>query len=1678
MNAIPGYRIQQQIHDGRNSRVYRAQRERDSLPVILKFLNDETPAAEKRARFQQEYSLSHQLRIGSVVRAYLLESSGGRQAMVLEDFGGTSLNKLALAGRLDLFDWLDLAIRIARALDELHAQNVMHKDINPSNIVWNRRTGELKLIDLGIASRLSRETPDAGSAERVEGTLPYVSPEQTGRMNRAVDYRTDLYSLGVTFYELLAGRLPFPDKDIAELLHAHLARMPMPPHAFNADIPPVLSAIVARLMEKNAEARYQSAAGVAADLRRCLDQLEETGAIESFPLGARDFPRRLQVSQQLYGRKEQVGQLLRACEDARAGQPRLVLVAGYSGVGKTALVHEAQRPIVAHGGHFIAGKFEQLRRDVPYAPLGQALGQLCRIILTQGVATVAAWRHRLLQALGGNGAVLTPVIPGLELIIGTSEPMPDLPAAQAQNRFKQAFRNLVACLASPEQPLALFLDDLQWADLQSLELVAWLLQTPAPMHLLIVGAYRDNEVGPGHALPLVLGEPALQGVAVDTIRLVPLTADDVARLLADTLRADADADAVRELAALCVAKTGGNPFFLSRFLIELADGKVLRLQPRTGAWEWSLQEVQQARITDNVVDLMVARLQRLAPATREVVETAACLGNAFELPTLALVCGLPEAQVAELLWPALQEDLVLPLDNRYRHAGSDVRGLAAGYRFLHDRVHQAACTLSEERRRAAIHLRIGRLWLASTPPERQEALLFDLVGQLNRGRCLVDDADERLHIARLNYTAGEKARRSAAYKAALAYFETALELMREPHWTSEYDFMLALRLAAAEAAYLNVDPERMEHHAGIALRHARGTLDAARVHEIRIQAYSSQGRYLESVRTGLDVLALLGCRFPAKPRKLHVLAAIVKGRLTLPRQRIKELMHQPPMSDPRALAVRRIITEITSAAYRVAPLYTPLLQYRSLELLFEHGNDPAAAYAYAAHAVFRSGMLGDTEVGAEYGDLALALESKTPLSPFKCRTNYLVHGLVKPWKTPLQQLLEPLMQDYLTGMAIGDMDFVTNAAVTYSVYGIYCGAPLRELEQKIAAHHAAMASMRAPLFRQKVVWQVVLNLLGEAPDPAVLRDRVFDAAQTAALEAVRDDRILMFQWYSQRMMLACLFHQPHEALRCSIEAKRLVETRMGVFTVTTWAFYDALARLAVYPEMDARARRAALRQVHARLKRLDCSPANTLHKRLLVQAELARCTGRADAADLYDQAIRAAQDNGYLNEEALARERAACFHAERGDTPRACEQMREAREAYARWGAQAKVADLEARHPHLLGDGFGADRLAPDQTVSITQASASGMLDTASIIRATQAISEEIQLGRLIQRLMEVANMNAGAQNGMLILKRGDAWFIEGEKTLQDAQARVMQGERLDDHSALRLPLSLIRYVSHARQPLVVHDARSDPLLAGDPYVDKARPFSALCLPILRHGELLGLLYLENNAVAGAFTERRLEVLQMIGAQAAISIENARLYAEMEERVNARTAELRALTLRDGLTGVGNRKAFDERIGEELARAGRSGRPLALLMIDIDHFKGINDAHGHLAGDECLRRLASALTTVRKRPSDFVARYGGEEFALLLPDTDREGALTVAQRVLEAARELEVELKTELGERRIGLTVSAGIAIAQAGLAPSARQLVAQADRRLYVAKQAGRDRAVADDDDAGLAQVHESLSG
>ncbi|MEG4911706.1 AAA family ATPase [Microcoleus sp. B7-D4] len=1503
---LSGYQITEQLYVGTRTLVYRGIRTRDEYPVVIKLLRNEYPSFNEIVQFRNQYTIAKNLDFPHIVKPLTLEVYQNSYALVMEDFGGVSLstylktptNQTQPSQALPLAEFLQLAIQLTDIIHYLYQNRVIHKDIKPANILINPDTKQIQLIDFSIASILPRETQEIENPNILEGTLAYLSPEQTGRMNRGIDYRSDFYSLGVTFYELLTGQLPFISDDPMKLVHCHLAKQSKPIHLINPEVPIILSKIVSKLMAKNAEKRYQSALGLKHDLENCLFQLQKTAKIEDFELGKRDISDRFTIPEKLYGREKEVDQLLAAFERVSTGSTEMMLVAGFSGIGKTAVVNEVHKPIIRQRGYFIKGKYDQFQRNIPFSAFVQAFRDLMGQLLSELDTQLQTWKTQILAAVGDSGQVLIDVIPELEGIIGAQLPATELSASASQNRFNLLMQKFVQVFTSKEHPLVMFLDDLQWADSASLNLLQLLMLDTG--YLLVLGAYRDNEVWPVHPFILRVDEIVKTGATVNTITLEPLSELDMNLLVADTL--NCESSLAQPLTTLVYLKTQGNPFFATQFLKTLHDEQLISFNWEIRHWQCDIAQVKALAITDDVVEFMALQLQKLPKGTQYVLTLAACIGSQFDLNTLVIVSEKSAGMMATALWKALQEGLVIPTTKIYKfftESDSDEVFKASAnptYRFLHDRVQQAAYSLIPDSQKKATHLKIGQLLQQNSSKIELEEKLFDIVGHLNRGIELITQASEREALAQLNLEAGCKARNSTAYTAARVYLQTGIDLLTANCWQSQYELTLNLYVAAAEAAYLNADFDSMEEIAAQVLQAAQTILDKIKIYEIQIAAETAQSKSLEAIAVARDALWQLGIELPTAPDEALISQALQAVASQLQGRTIEELVDLPVMSAPQTQAAMPILAMLFAPILQGIPGLVPLLSSTMVSLSLSFGNAPASTVGYAIHGLVLSAFLGEAKTGYSFGKLALSLLDRVNSREFKCITHNMFGAFIQHHQNAMRAGLPTLKEGFIAGMETGDFLNAGYNIATYSYINFYGGVELDTWEPELAVYSATLAqvkqySARTYLHMERQMLhnlREVVNqpdcLIGTAYDETVMIPKHYQDREFSAIALV----------YIYKLLLAYSWGNYPAALNHIGQVKPYVMALSGLVHVPAFHFYAALTHLAVFstqPETE-QAETLALVETHQTTLHqwAQNAPMNHLHKWYLVEAERQRVLGyKADALSMYDRAISLAKENLFLNEEALANELAAKFYLEWGKEKVAQAYMIEAYYCYARWGAKAKIDDLEKRYPRLLGiilqqpQSFTSFKETIARgTITSTHSSSSNseFLDLPTLIQASQAISGEIELDKLLTTLLKIAIANAGATKCVLLLK---------QKQYLQVAALVAEGQEpellpsIPLESSKDVAISLVNTVKRSLKPLVIVDARVSSQVGSDRYIEQHQPISVLCIPILNQGQLIGVFYLENNLTVGAFTSDRIEVLNLLASQAAISLENARLYQESQQ---------------------------------------------------------------------------------------------------------------------------------------------------------------------------------------------------
>lgn len=1373
--------------------------------------------------------------------------------------------------------FLTLALAIAKSIADVHGRNLVHRNLMPENILVNPDNHEITIEGLGPASTLLREAQEVRPAHLIEGSLPHLSPEQTGRMNCAVDSRSDLYSLGVIFYEMLTGHLPFEANDPLEWVHLHLARVPVSPSAIVRRVPEVLGQIVSKLLAKSPEDRYQTARALERDLHRALVDWKANGIITSFRLAERDVSDQLQVPKALYGRNKQAADLLAAFDRvASTGASELVLVSGPPGIGKTALVQELHKPIVARRSFFLTGKFEPLTRDTPYSVFVQAFRRLVLEVLSQNEASIAEWRSRLVIALRGHGQLILDVIPEVALLMGNQPRVPELPAVEAQNRFQIAFRQFIGVFARADHPLALFLDDLQWADSASLTLLDELVTHPDIEHIFVAGTYRNGDVDDSHPLASMI-ETARRSLArVTEIGLTRLSSDDVTSFVADTLHCGREA--AGPLARLIHGRTDGNPFFVQQFLSALHEQRLLTWDGADACWNWDLEKIRGQAYTDNVVSFMVFQLERLPKATQEALEGIACLGIRATIPTLTLVTGKREQDIHEVLWDAVRANLIVRTE--------------ISYQFLHDRIREAAYALVPEAERPRIHLAIGRKLLVNLEPSAIEERLFEIVTHFGRGISHITSPDEREAIARLSLRAGSKAKASVAFESAKTYFAHARDLLPANAWSTRYDLAFPIHLQLAECEYLVGDIATADRIMETILASAHSPLDRVATYERRLQIHQMAGRNAEAVRAAYEGLRLFGLVLPEDDegirKKTRERANAVRKQLD--NVNVSTLADLPHASDPQRRALVSLLVDFMPAAFISRPILFPLLTMEGMEACLTHGNSADSSVIYSGYAVVLASQLEDIPAAYQFSELALRLDGKFEESRRTGMTLFVHGGFVNSWRRHLVTSTAILERAFASALDVGDFVHAGHACSLITWNTFESGAPLEQVVET-ASRYSAFATQShndAVLMSLRLFSHVAACLAGQTRGPTTFDHTMFSEGDYLDGFAHAKNSLAQGYFHIAKQIVHFIHSEFEEALAHGEQAASHLRGVMSTMLEATHYFYFGLTMTALYDGASAERRRAFdghLSTILAKLERwAEHGPENHGNRYSLLSAEVARIRGEdAEATRLYRDAVRSARDNGFVQNEAIAYELGARFHASRGFDDFAETYLRSARARYARWGAKTKVAAL------------ARSQVAGSTVLSPAFDAHDNHLELLSVIKASQRISEEIRVDRLALQLLEVVLEQSGAQRACLLLARAESGQMVAQATATMG-ADGVHSELLASGPGSqegRVPDTVVNYLQRTKTRVVIDDASADAgQFAKDDYFAKTDVRSVLALPILRQSELTGILYLENEQLPRAFSRGQLATLELLASQAAISLQNARIYEAVErENVERKQAE-------------------------------------------------------------------------------------------------------------------------------------------------------------------------------------------
>ncbi|MDX2271728.1 MAG: AAA family ATPase [Cyanobacteriota bacterium] len=1554
MITLPGYRLTQLITSDASRSLFHGEQLADRQPVLIRILHSQPPSQQDRQQFQHEFALFQQLSVAHLVRPLtLLEDP--HLAMVLQTCSGIPLSALPLP--LSIAGFLELAQSMAGLVAQLHSAGVIHRDLQLGHILRDPQAKTLTLVDLRFATWESdpHPLPDLG----LPPVLTHISPEQTGRMNWQVDHRSDYYTLGVHFYYLLTGVYPLQAQEPLEWIHQHLAQIPVAPHRLRPEIPISLSDLVMKLLAKNPQNRYQSAFGLQQDLLECWHQWQESGQVVLFPLGQRDPSAILQWPDHLYGRRQEICQLQELWQQVQVGSPAmLLLVRGAAGTGKSALVQSLRQVMENQPGYFVAGKFDQFQRHVPYGCLVQAFQGLIRQLLTQDQAQIQRWKALILQALHPHTSVIVDVIPELALITGEQQPVPTLGSLETRYRFNATFKKFLRVFTQPQHPLVLFLDDLQWADLGSLHLLQDLLQETDHHDCLMIAAYRDGEVDPTHPLAFTLQEIQKSGITVHAFTLQNLALTDVLNCLEDILqRSETE---LASLAELLYQTTEGNPFFLRQLFRSLAQERLIAFDFEAGQWQWNLASIQKALLGQSVLEFVQAELLKLPKYTQAFLKAAACLGYRFSISILThlleqtwdqTLAQMQFIQEAGLITQEKSSEspffLGIPLEGMVYSPDSSPKEESSHISensdifcsFIHDRVQQAANSLLSDGERQEICFKIGKIYLKQAERSNQgedflDYYLFDIVNYWQVALPLLGDSQDYLQLAHLSKKAGDKAKESSAYEAALKYFLLAVDVVPAEIWQSDYYFAFDLHLKAAECEYINRHFEEADQLFDYTLLHASSSIDQAKVYSVKLLLYYNQGRYAEVLQLGREGLLSLGEDiFPSHSTNLNTLLNQQIDQLfsTLGSRSINSLKELPLVTDERQKLIMKLLAVMVSSAYFSDADTYFLLSAHLVYLSMTQGITEDSAYAYASFGIFMGSRLADYQRAYAFGEVGIQIAEEFPQSPARGRALQAFSCHIDHWVVHVRKSRQLALKSFQYCLEAGDLVHAGFASTIYSYRTLVQGDPLTEVEidAKNCLDFLTQIQFKAE-YPFPILCRTLVHCLQQPDQSTDTFDKYLQETEKKPSYLVFLEsaglRSAVHLYYILKTQFLYLFGHFTAAEQSAKAALDYEQASVGQLRIGEHAFYYALTLVQLSKQGSLEKQTAIKQAFQVQKQRIaswakDC-PDNYQHKLLLLEAEEARLEGNdLLAMQNYDLAIDAASEQKFMQNQALIYELAGSFYHQKGLTRHARTYLKSAYHHYQQWGSVAKVSDLENRYPDLKLTTLLASSHPSDTSRPFV--AAPGSLDLVSVTRASQALSSQIDLPLLLETLMQLVIENAGAEYGALILSKNNQLVVEAVAQVNQSHIHLLQSQPINTYSDI--PFSIIYYVQRTQESLIINDARQQQPFNQDPYVQVHQPKSILCSPIFHQGRLTGIFYLENNLTTSAFTPDRLEILSILSSQAAISIENAFLYSTLEQRVAQRTQQLTEknheleLTLQELQNQIFVRQQTEAELGKSLS---------------------------------------------------------------------------------------------------------------------------------------------------------------
>ncbi|WP_042147042.1 ATP-binding sensor histidine kinase [Paucisalibacillus sp. EB02] len=1479
MENLPGYHLMEKVIDGETWELHKAYSIEEDRIVALKSVKSDIDLPYEIAEVIHDYHITKELPKVGILSPIKLEKYRNRAYIATNLFQGLTMKEwLKNEKTPHLPTFLRMANQLCTILSLVHQERIIHKSLHPNHILYHPKTGEMKLTGFHQATKLPTENElPTVSPYQLKRQLMYMSPEQTGRMNRSLDYRTDIYSLGVIFYELIIGSPPFQIEDPAEIIHAHLAKAPVPPRKLDETIPEIISDIIMKLLEKNPESRYQSVYDLKLDIEKCLTDLNQNGKIDKFQLAKKESKILLEKPSKLYGRKEAIEELLAGFKRVQDGKKEILYIPGLSGIGKTVLVNEIHKPLIQEKGYFISGKFVQLKKQIPYEPLVHAFQGLIRQILTEGTDRIQNWRTTILTELDTYAGVIANFIPEIKWIIGDQGDIPELPPDGVLNRFRQSIKRFIGIFSKREHPLVLFLDDLQWADTATLDLIEYIMRNEDIQHLFVIGAYRVNEIHVGHPLELMQKNIKESGVSVTELSLTPLNDNHIKEWVYETLMiAGDDAD---YLVDMMFRITKGIPFYIVQVFQSLYDESILSFDTTMGKWKVNSLSLKKIPVQDTILDFMLKRIEKLLPQTKQILQLASCFGNQFDLKSLATIAEKSFFDTAELLWEGLKEGLILPLDQSYKwiypNENMDlIQSQPPRYLFLHDRVLQVFYMTMTEETREVNHLRIGQQLQKHYAGEQLEEHIFEIVNHLNRARNRLNE-EEKLDLSKWNGTSGERAMKSAATEAALSFFLVAKELLPPFSWNNHYETTFRIMMGLGESQYLNRLFDESEETFNLILDHARSTQDKLTVYQVKITLYTHIHEVKKAVQTGLDGIRLFGLRVNPEPSRFAVAKEYLLTKFALGKKNPKDLLLLPSITDSDRRQLMKVIINTIAPVYLVNQNLATILMLRTLRLMLKYGDMDISAIIYINYALTLSAGFKDYHGSYQFGKLAIEHSEKHGDNGLRGHVYFVIGTFVNHWKHHLRINLNYLVRSQQLSIESGNLHLAGAGSAFIGIIMFMKGDPLSEvsagIEQQLKFAKDNEYSISDDALSEFQKW--IENLTNE------------DSFISWDFPTLLDDASIAIVHTTFRLQMTYLFQNERVARSIINTVGPLVESTLELIVVPDFYFYHSLWLIRWIREGQhvSKKDKKRLKKMMVKLKQwAEHSPENYQHKFLLVKAEWEQDKrNELEVMQLYNLAIKYAEENDYIQDAAIANQCAGEYYLFQKLPKSAKAYLTDAYVNFQKWGANKLANDLLQTYPDLIQVSI------PSLIAASTE---NKELDLHAIFETAGIISSEIILKHLLRKLMHVVLTYSGAEHAYLLLNNEN----ELEVVAVNHSNRGIEVYEQPESTATQsnLSLAIVDYVVNSSESVVLMDALNEGHFRKDAYIKKNHTKSVLCMPLLNQGTLTGVLYLENNQSTYAFSEEKIDLLSFIASQAAVSIEKAYLYANLEEKVKQRTEML------------------------------------------------------------------------------------------------------------------------------------------------------------------------------------------